>query len=271
MTTQTTGASKAVWNSGAGAYATQAEQVSFYPATNKALLNLVTITPAMHVLDLACGASSLIIRSLLGQADPPRVLVGVDMSEEMIREAQTYFAGSNARFVVAKAEDVAGAVDTTFDAIFCNSALFLTDVPRTLRGVRSILTPTGSFMFSLAEWQTGDPRAAQHPKYEAINAELRARGLPEKTQRGQREKVSPDGMDAILSEGGLRLAQRVDLDVVVPVDDWKRFYAIDSFAMMSLPHLPLDVAKDALAGAMKRLEDKPLPDVRWYIYRAVLA
>ena len=264
-------ASVAVWNLGASAYAAAAGHISFYQATNAALLDMIEITPASRVLDLACGASSLILGALVRRKHPPLVLYGVDASKEMIDQARAEFAGTHARFLVGKAEDAASIVDTVFDAIYCNSALFLTDVPRTLSGVRAILAPCASFMFTLAEWQTQRDSASRHPKYDAINQGMRARGLPEKNQRGQRERVGLDKMDDMLGPAGMRIAQMVEIDVEVAIDDWKRLYAIDSFAMMSLPYLPVDLAKDVLVRAMDRLENVSLPTVRWHIYRAVAA
>ena len=89
-------------------------------------------------------------------------------------------------------------------------------------------------------------------------------------RRGQPEKVDHNAIGTILAQAGLQLVKQRELDIRVSVDDWKRFYAIDSFAIMSLPHLPVDLAKDVLERAMCRLEEIPLPNVKWYIYRATL-
>lgn len=109
------------------------------------------LTPKTDVLDLGCG---------LGRMDrviAPRVrsLVGVDVSPEMIRQAQARLAEqSNVRFLAVSGSDFQGVEPASLDLVF--SHIVLQHVPREvaasyLRDALRVLRPGGDFVFQVPE------------------------------------------------------------------------------------------------------------------------
>lgn len=258
-----------VWSSGARQYGELASTISFYQVTSKSMVEQAAIREGMVVVDLACGASCIITRRLLELREQPRRIYCVDYSSEMIESARASLHAPHLTFVTAAAEEVAAAVPEHANTILCNSAFLLFDIPRALRSIHQLLVPGGAFLFSFAEWQTDQASAAEHPKYRAIAQELAQRGLPPKQHKGAPQKLSPEAIQDIFHQHHFRVDTWNVLDIPVALEDWRTFYSIPSFASMSLPHLPVELALDVLQAAMQRLEGERLPLVRWYVARMI--
>jgi SAM-dependent methyltransferase len=252
---------------GAEDYASLAPKLSFYQETSSGLLGLWAPQADTAVVDLACGSSCIVTRKLLAHPTPPARIYCVDYAAAMLAAAERRLRDARLRFVVAGAEDLADAVPEPVDAVLCNSAFVLFDVPRALAAIARVLKPEGAFLFSIADWQT-DRARTENPKYQAIAQELAARGLPPKPHRGMPEKIPLDDFDAFLRAHGFAVTRCQPIEIPVSAEDWQTFYSIPSFAKLSLPHLPVDVALDVLRAAMPRLEGQALPDARWFLYEA---
>jgi ubiquinone/menaquinone biosynthesis C-methylase UbiE len=94
------------------------------------------------VLDAGCGFGqwTFCLAELNGQ------VCAVDVSAARIKAAEMIMRGAGVRNVELnrRTVELTGYADSTFDGIFCYSALYMTDVKRTLREFFRLLKPGGS-------------------------------------------------------------------------------------------------------------------------------
>ena len=106
------------------------------------------IQPGLRVLDVATGTGLLAFEAAR-RVGPAGSVVGVDVSEGMLAEANRKAAGTGLRidFAIGDAErlDLSRA---SFDRLVCASALVLmSDIPRALRHWHDLLKPGGIIAF----------------------------------------------------------------------------------------------------------------------------
>jgi ubiquinone/menaquinone biosynthesis C-methylase UbiE len=120
------------------------------------------VRPGDRVLEVGCGhgVAATLVCSRLGRRG---AFMGIDRSPKMIEAARkrnaSYVASGQARFAVARFEDVAGE---RFDKLFAiHVALFWREPAVTLGKARELLAPGGTLsLFSQAPgWDAGQARA----------------------------------------------------------------------------------------------------------------
>ncbi|MHA1566848.1 MAG: class I SAM-dependent methyltransferase [Alphaproteobacteria bacterium] len=109
------------------------------------MLNMASLQPGEHVLDVACGTGLISFR-VAHAVGPEGSVFGTDISGEMV-EAASNFAGersiNNARFERFDAEDLQ-IDDTAFDAALCGLGLMYVPNPvKALQEMRRLLRPGG--------------------------------------------------------------------------------------------------------------------------------
>ena len=106
-------------------------------------LALMELQPADRVLDLGCG-SGWLARRLAAQV-PRGLVVGIDVSDEMIRRAQLASAGHpNVRFRHGTAEEIPASEGSFSKVLSVESAYYWHDPGRGLREIFRVLRPGGS-------------------------------------------------------------------------------------------------------------------------------
>jgi SAM-dependent methyltransferase len=107
------------------------------------VLDRMQMAPDDNVIDLGCGAGWL--ARLLAERLPEGRVVGVDVSDEMIRHARrNYVDVENAMFVVGGADEIPWDANFFTRAISVESAYYWPDPPRGLREVFRVLREGGS-------------------------------------------------------------------------------------------------------------------------------
>lgn len=115
---------------------------SFVFEYGEGVVDLLEPETGERILDLGCGTGHLTDRIADAGAD----VVGIDASEEMIREARE--THSECEFVHADARDV--SFSEPFDAVFSNAALhWIPEQDAVLDGVADALGPGGRFVAEL--------------------------------------------------------------------------------------------------------------------------
>jgi ubiquinone/menaquinone biosynthesis C-methylase UbiE len=116
----------------------------FYQAVHKRLLEYVELPESPYVLDLGCGTGRLLTR--LAKQFPNLQGVGVDLSQEMLRQASKQnFDQTRLRYVYGNAESLP-CEEAQFDAVF-NTISFLhyPNPEQVFREVSRVLKPQGKF------------------------------------------------------------------------------------------------------------------------------
>jgi SAM-dependent methyltransferase len=107
------------------------------------VLDRMRLAPEDNVLDLGCGAGWL--ARLLAEQVPEGRVVGVDLSDEMIRRARRNNVDlENAMFVVGEAEEIPWDASFFTHAISVEAAYYWPDPLAALREVRRVLREGGS-------------------------------------------------------------------------------------------------------------------------------
>jgi SAM-dependent methyltransferase len=106
-------------------------------------LGLMGLQPSDRILDLGCGSGWLVRR--LAKLVPNGSVVGIDVSDEMIRRAQ--LAGSsvpNIQFLHGTAEEIPAPPNSFTKLISVESAYYWHDPARGLSEILRVLAPGGS-------------------------------------------------------------------------------------------------------------------------------
>ena len=108
------------------------------------LLRLLDPKPTEKILDLACG-QGFFAREITKRGAP---VVGVDISPELVKQAQTQ--GGGVTYHVAPSSELTFAKDTKFDAAVCVLALQnIEDIGATCKEVHRVLKKGGRFLIVL--------------------------------------------------------------------------------------------------------------------------
>jgi trans-aconitate methyltransferase len=103
------------------------------------LLELLAPQAGERILDVGCGTGHLTAQIASAVAE----VLGIDSSEEMIREARKRYA--KVRFEAGDAREIRLA--ETFDAVFSNATLhWIREPERVIASIRRVLKPRGRFI-----------------------------------------------------------------------------------------------------------------------------
>jgi ubiquinone/menaquinone biosynthesis C-methylase UbiE len=107
------------------------------------VLDRMRIAPAGNILDLGCGAGWL--APLLAEQVPEGRVVGMDVSDEMIRRARRNYADlDSVLFVVGEAEEIPWDANFFDRVISVESAYYWPDPQRALQEIFRVLAEDGS-------------------------------------------------------------------------------------------------------------------------------
>jgi arsenite methyltransferase len=107
------------------------------------VLDLMRLTPDDNVLDVGCGAGWL--ERLLSERVPEGRVVGIDISDEMVRRARrNYVALENTMFAIGGADEIPWDANFFTHAISVESAYYWPDPARGLREIHRVLREGGS-------------------------------------------------------------------------------------------------------------------------------
>ena len=106
-------------------------------------LGLMNLQPADRVLDLGCGSGWLVRR--LAARVPNGSVMGIDVSDEMIRRAQAASAGlPNVQFELGTAEQIPAPADSFTNVLSVESAYYWHDPARGMGEIFRVLASGGS-------------------------------------------------------------------------------------------------------------------------------
>jgi SAM-dependent methyltransferase len=107
------------------------------------VLDLMSLAPDDNVLDVGCGAGWL--SRLLSERLPEGRVVGMDISDEMVRRARKkYVALDNTMFVIGSVDEIPWDANFFTHAISVESSYYWPDPARGLREIFRVLREGGS-------------------------------------------------------------------------------------------------------------------------------
>lgn len=127
--------------------------------TASQILNKLNIQQDHHFLDVGCG-NGYTVAWASTQVGPQGKAVGVDISPEMVTQAQLKHQHlDNVEFLVASADALPFA-NNTFDwVINIESLYYYADIPKALAEIRRILKPGGTFV-AMVDFYRENPYSA---------------------------------------------------------------------------------------------------------------
>jgi SAM-dependent methyltransferase len=134
------------------------------------VLDLMQLLPDDNVLDVGCGAGWL--EQLLSERVPEGRVVGMDISDEMVRRARrNYVALDNTMFVIGAADEIPWDANFFTRAISVESAYYWPDPARGLREIFRVLREGGS-AWVLINYYRDNPHCHQWAEQFATPAHL---------------------------------------------------------------------------------------------------
>jgi ubiquinone/menaquinone biosynthesis C-methylase UbiE len=123
------------------------------------VLELMELSPDENVIDVGCGAGWLV--RLLAERVPEGRVVGVDISDEMVRRARRkYVELENTMFVVGGADEIPWEANFFTRAISVESAYYWPDPGQGLREIFRVLREGGS-AWALINYYLDNPHCHQ--------------------------------------------------------------------------------------------------------------
>jgi arsenite methyltransferase len=134
------------------------------------VLDRMRLQPDDNVLDVGCGAGWL--SSLLAEHIPEGRVVGIDVSDEMIRHARRRNANlENVMFVVGEAEQIPWDAAFFTHAISVESAYYWPDPARAVAEIFRVLREDGSAWIAI-NYYRDNPHAHQWSEILSVPAQL---------------------------------------------------------------------------------------------------
>jgi len=134
------------------------------------VLDLMQIAPDDNVLDVGCGAGWL--ARLLSERLPEGRVVGIDVSDEMVRRARrNYVALENTMFAIGAADEIPWDANFFTHGISVESAYYWPEPTRGLREIYRVLREGGS-AWVLINYYRDNPHSHQWASQFAIPAHL---------------------------------------------------------------------------------------------------
>lgn len=140
-----------------------------WPITKPAL-GLMQILPACKIFDVGCGAGWL--SRILAKRVPQGRVVGMDISDEMVRRArETATGAANLEFVVGRVGEIPWESDFFTRAISVESSYYWPDPAQGLREIYRVMAGGGSF-WNLINYYTDNPYCHQWGKILTVPTKL---------------------------------------------------------------------------------------------------
>lgn len=120
---------------------------SFFNYFGKRLVDQAPVKSGQHALDVAVGKGAILF-PLAEKLSPLGRIVGIDISEQMLKETSTVAQKRDIDWIELLQMDAEQLdfPDNSFDAVFCGFALFFfPSMSKALSEFRRVLKPNGTF------------------------------------------------------------------------------------------------------------------------------
>ncbi len=236
---------------------------SFYQAVNARLVDLVSLSPGVRVLDLACGTGAvtkLILEKLEGVRQS--WVIAMDTSAqalELARQELAHIKTATVKFMQGRAEELSQKLKETVDAvILCNAIHLMEEKERVLSEVKRILNPRGVFAFNTTFFA-----GAQPPETEQFYRRWMMRAIrllkshhslqPTREKVSARRQLTAEQYEELLRRQGFVIRQEQLDPVGVPLEGWLGISEFRDFIQGALPGVPLKEACQALQEAVTQV------------------
>ena len=227
---------------------------SYHDHFGARLVEVAAIPPGADVLDVACGRGAVLLPAV-ARAGPSGRVIGIDISAEMVREAQAALArvdATNAEAVVMDAEHL-DFDDSSFHFVLCSFGIFFfPDPERAVAEFGRVLRPGG--VVALSSWTDEDERWAWEDDLLA-DVRVARRAIV-------RPFDAPDDLGQLLSGAGLidvRLHPEQHQISFSTADEWWEW--MWSYSVRGLLEQMADRERDAFKqAAFSHLQAQRQPD-----------
>jgi SAM-dependent methyltransferase len=255
-----------IWDMGAEIYAELTPRISFYQEISEKVFDFFDNLNVINICDLGCGSSGLIAGKILEKCPNIEHIYCIDSSKKMIEVLSNNIKSSKIKIYNADAEKFAYLIDAKIDVFIINSAFWLFYTKKTLKEISDCLNNNGKVIFNIAEWDYRFPNHSLHPKYKAIDEELKKEKLKIEKSRGSKNKISEKKLTDFLRKEGFLIRSKEIFDIVVTKKDWLNFYSIPSISKRSLPELPEEFGMRILKNAISKMPDNEFPGLKWIFF-----
>lgn len=220
---------------------------------------------AVTVVELASGTGAVteLILDELERAGRPGRVIGVEPSSEAIDIARSRLRGRAVEFKQGEADDLAALAADADAAFFCNAIHLIPDKADVIRKLAAALRPGGLLAIN-SSFYTGAYAAGSERFYHLWTR--RALGWLRTNHPGVRpsrqEKatamqwIGADDYTALMTECGLRVAERVEETAQMPLSSWQDIGRYWLFIEGALPGVPIPLGAEALATAAEQAFDE---------------
>jgi SAM-dependent methyltransferase len=234
-----------------------------YRDTSDDLVDLARIQNAALVVDLACG-TGVSTEVILERLDSTARVIAIDGSEAMLQIARRRVPDPRVRWVIADGAEIAAHAREA-DAILCNSAIWQTDMDRTISACARALRSGGRLVFNIGRGYIGGQRYSEEPAaakptflqlMQAVAACDHGFVAPATAPRAtrSRKRLTYEIVEEMIRNAGLVLDSREDKVYDEPAEAQLDWFSVPVFADAVLPGMPYDQQRKVIATAYERFD-----------------
>ena len=232
---------------------------SFVWQYGESLLELLSVQPGEHILDVGCGTGQLTAKI----ASSGATVVGIDADEKMVEKAKANYP--HLQFLVANAQDF--LLNSSFDAVFSNATLhWIKEPDKAIRCISQALKPGGRFVAEFGG--QGNVKAITEQLFQV----LRELGLKSGELSNPWYFPSIGDYATRLEQHGFDVTYAVLYNRPTPLEDadagmanWIRMFANQFFSGLSLQQ-----ETNVIKAVEQRLQPTQYQDGTWFAdYRRI--
>lgn len=211
-----------------------------------------------RVVELASGTGAVteLILDELARMERPGSVIGVEPSSEAIDIARERLSGRNVEFIQGEVDEMAALGPHADAAFFCNAIHLIPDKADVIRKLAAALRP-GGYLAINSSFYTGAYAPGSERFYHLWTRRalgwLRANHPGVRTSRQEKamamQWLSADGYAEVLAECGLKVVDRAEELVQMPLSSWQDIGRYWLFIEGALPGVPIPIGAEALYNA----------------------
>ena len=251
-----------------------ARQYGLYRDTSLHLASLVRLENAKQVVDLSCG-TGITTEEILKFIGGSTQVTSIDSSTAMLAIARQFISDKRVSWVQGDAAEI-DRHTRPVDTIICNSAIWQSDIGKTLSAAANILHPGGEIAFNIGKHFLRLPlrEIQSHQKTASLRTLVQSIAISEDGFDPSASSVTPQNRLSVneiletLTENGFKLRETHFFTYRMTPEEEAAWLKIPVFAQGVLPRMPHNQQLEIINKAFERVDKEYQRTSDWMVFVA---